>query len=167
VVQSEQTLEYVLPVGTVFPTPLPAPGASVSTNRAPGHDFAIVDRPVPVRMVTKDLTETKIGGAQKDTVREWAARAANVRSVIWAGIVMMTLVAGALAYFGWWTKAAVAVGVGIGMIVLGQTLPDHGGLILVGGLGLFAVVALLVLYAYYKGQLDKNQNGVPDALEKT
>jgi len=36
---------------------------------------------------------------------------------------------------------------------------------LFGGLGAFALVALLVLYAYHKGQLNKNQNGVPDLLE--
>ena len=85
---------------------------------------------------------------------------------MWACIVMMTLVAGALAYFGWWTKAAVAVAVGLGMIVLAQTLPEHGTFILLGGLAVFAVAALLVLYAYYKGQLDQNHNGIPDFLEK-
>ena len=85
---------------------------------------------------------------------------------MWAGIGMMTVVAGVLVYFGWWTKAAVAVGVGIGMVVLAQTLPDHGALILFGGLGVFALAALLILYSYHKGQLDKNHNGVPDFLEK-
>lgn len=52
------------------------------------------------------------------------------------------------------------------MVVLAQTLPDHGTLILLGGVGVFAFVALLVLYAYYKGQLDRNHNGMPDLLEK-
>jgi hypothetical protein len=167
VVQSEQTVEYVLPPGTVFPPPQAVAGVRVDTNQsAAWRECAVLERPVPVRMVTKDRTETRIGGAQRDTAREWASRAANLRPVIWAGILMMTLVAGGLAYFGWWTKAAVAVAVGIGMIVLGQTLPDYGGLILVGGLGVFAVTALLVLYAYHKGQLDQNQNGIPDVLEK-
>ena len=126
----------------------------------------MLDRPVPVRLVARDRTETSIGGAQKDTVREWAAKAANMQAVMWAGIAMMTLVAGVLVYFGWWTKAAVAIAVGLGMVVLAQTLPDHGTVILLGGLGVFGLVALLVLYAYYKGQLDKNNNGVPDFLEQ-
>ena len=194
-VQSEQTLEYVLPAGTIVP--LSAPESVGTTDHGPKtrdqglrttglqdhrttgpvagqgaselartHDFAVLDRPVPVRLVAKDRTETSIGGAQKDTVREWASKAANMHPVMWAGIAMMTLVAGVLVYFGWWTKAAVAIGVGLGMIVTAQTLPDHGTLILLGGLGVFAVVALLVLYAYYKGQLDKNNNGVPDFLER-
>ena len=28
-----------------------------------------------------------------------------------------------------------------------------------------ALAALLILYAYHKGQLDKNHNGIPDFLE--
>jgi hypothetical protein len=36
---------------------------------------------------------------------------------------MLTLVAGALLYFGWWTKAALAAAVGVGMIALAQALP--------------------------------------------
>jgi hypothetical protein len=179
-VQSEQTIEYVLPPGAAISlgsagrSDLPETGACVSTARGgrgsslfPGSTAVVVlDKPVPVRLVTKDRTETSVGGAQKDMVREWAGRAANMQPVMWAGIAMMTLVAGVLAYFGWWTKAAMAVGVGLGMIVLAQTLPDHGAAIVLGGLGVFGVAALLILYSYYKGQWDKNQNGIPDFLEK-
>jgi hypothetical protein len=192
-VQSEQTIEYVLPAGTAvslgdrrtdvgargtkdgarltrtanshLPAIQPEPPSSIfELPSSPAT--AILARPVPVRLVAKDRTDTSIGGAQKDTVREWAGKAANMKPVMWAGIAMMTLVAGVLIYFGWWTKAAVAVGVGLSMVVLAQTLPDHGTVILLGGLGVFGLVALLVLYAYYKGQLDKNNNGVPDFLER-
>ena len=121
---------------------------------------------MPVRVSATDRTETSIGTAQKDTAREWAAKAASVQPVMWAGIIMMTVVAGVLAYFGWWTKAGVAVAVGVAMIVLASALPSHGTLILLAGLGVFAVAALLVLYAYYKGQLDQNHNGIPDFLER-
>ena len=119
-----------------------------------------------MKVVSKDRIETSIGGAQKDTWRDWAGKAANLQPVLWAGILMMTLVAGALAYFGWWTKAGLAVGIGLGMIVLAQTLPGHEAAILLGGLGLFGVVSLLILYAYNKGQLDRNHNGIPDFLER-
>jgi hypothetical protein len=136
------------------PTPDHRPAAS-----------ATLSQPMPVKCLMKDRTETSIGGAQRDTAREWASKAANMQPVMWAGIAMMTLVAGVLAYFGWWTKAAVAVVVGLGMIVVAETLPDHGTAVLLGGLGLFALAALLILYAYHKGQLDKNNNGIPDFLE--
>ncbi len=165
-VSSEQTAEYVLPPGTALN--VGSPGASVAsvTGEGSGGELARLLHPVPIRITSKDRTETRIGGAQKDTVREWASKAANMRGVMWAGIIMLTLVPGVLLYFGWWTKAAVAACVGISMIVLAQTLPDHGTAILLGGLGAFALAALLVLYAYYKGQLDRNQNGVPDLLER-
>ena len=52
------------------------------------------------------------------------------------------------------------------MIALSYTLPEHGTVILISDLGLFALAALLVLYAYHKGQIDQNNNGIPDALEE-
>ena len=164
-VQSEQTMEYVLPPGSAIQLPAlaPAPG---STGLSAGPCVAMLRQAVPVRLVAKDRSETSIGGAQKDALREWAGKAANMQPVMWAGIVMMTLIAGVLIYFGWWTKAAMAAAVGIAMVVLAQTLPDHGSAILLGGLGVFALSPLLVLYAYYKGQLDRNQNGISDFLEK-
>jgi hypothetical protein len=181
-VQSEQTVEYILPAGTPLEWPSAngqlvnrGDSAADSQGRAgresagpagiPAGAPAILNRPIPLRMVTKDRTETRIGGAQKDALGEWAGKAARLQPVLWAGIAMMTLVAGVLIYFGWWTKAAVAMGVGAGMIVLAETLPEHGALILFGGLGVFSLAALLVLYSYYKGQWDQNKNGIPDFLE--
>ena len=72
--------------------------------------------------------------------------------VMSAGIQMMTLMAAALLYFGWWTKAALSFAVGASMVVLAQTFPEHGAVILLGGIGIFGLIAVLILYAYYKGQ---------------
>jgi hypothetical protein len=175
VLESQRTVEYVLPPGTALSLggPEPQPQQARPHTGAPAPDqlsaaptpIAVLGKPMPVRISASDRTETSIGAAQKDTAREWAAKAASLQPVMWAGIAMMTVVAGLLAYFGWWTKAGLAVAVGVGMIVLAQTLPGHGPLILLSGLAVFAVAALLVLYSYYKGQLDQNQNGIPDFLE--
>jgi hypothetical protein len=188
-VQSEQTVEYILPPGTCLSLPsapacLQQPSLSPSfegegqgraqfSSITPGSPtqprppaFAVVQKAMPVKMVLKDHTETSIGGAQRDVAREWARKAANMQPVMWAGIIMMTVVAGILLYFGWWTKAALAIAVGVGMVVVAQTLPDHGTLILLTGLGVFGLAALLILYAYHKGQLDQNRNGIPDFLER-
>jgi hypothetical protein len=187
-VQSQQTVEYVLPPGTTLalgdPAAQPELAAGEANQRRNRHKqsasqpdvydpisaapspVAVLGKPMPVRISASDRTETSIGAAQKDTAREWAARAASLQPVMWAGIAMMTIVAGVLIYFGWWTKAALAVVIGGAMIALAQTLPEHGTLILLSGLALFALAALLVLYAYYKGQLDQNHNGIPDALER-
>lgn len=179
-VESEQSFEYVLPPGTqIFPagadSSLPillqngfAFSDETGSPMSQRHGgFVRVDRPVPIRMLSKDRVETSIGGSQKDTLRELAAKAAALRPVLWVGIILMTLVAGTLIYFGWWTKAGVALAIGAAMIVLSQALPDHATLIMLAGLGLYALTALLVLYAYHKGQLDQNHNGIPDALEKS
>jgi hypothetical protein len=171
-VQSEQIVEYVLPAGTAIQVAggraSDGSDAKLSNQRLDSSDppgnqcgVAILHKAMPVRVVAKDRSETSIGGAQKDTLRDWAGKAANLQPVMWAGIGMMTIVAGALVYFGWWTKAAVAVAVGLGMVVLAETLPDHGTLVLFGGLGVFTLAALLILYAYYKGQLDKNHPADP------
>jgi hypothetical protein len=192
-VESEQRLEYVLPEGSAVALGASATEERSIANRPPTAtrrhsslstrpgaapealptrlssslaDAVILERPMPVRVITKDRAETSIGGAQRDTLREWSGKTKSMQPVMWAGIAMMTLVAGALGYFGWWTKAGIAVAVGVGMIVLAETLPDHGATILLGGFGVFALIALLVLYAYHKGMLDKNQNGIPDFLEK-
>jgi len=187
-VQSQQTMEYVLPPGTTLSLgdpasqPEPAAGEPKQRRSPPGKSasqpgtydpfsaapspVAVLGKPMPVRISASDRTETSIGAAQKDIAREWAARAASLQPVMWAGIVMMTIVAGILIYFGWWTKAALAVVIGGAMIALAQSLPEQGTPILLSGLGLFALAALLVLYAYYKGQLDQNNNGIPDLLER-
>jgi hypothetical protein len=176
VLESHHTVEYVLPPGTALAIGGPdsqAPAAQPQSGPLPFNQLAatpvpvaVLSKPMPVRISANDRTETSIGAAQKDTARELAAKAASLQPVTWAGIVMLTLVAGVLLYFGWWTKAALAAAVGVGMIALAQVLPEHGTLILFAGLALFAVVALLVLYSYYKGQLDQNHNGIPDFLER-
>src|ERR1019366_6349711 len=83
-------------------TPQPAPseseGAGIDLLSAAPTTVAVLGKPMPVRMSSNDRTETTIGAAQKDTAREWAAKAASVQPVMWAGIAMMTVVAGLLAY---------------------------------------------------------------------
>ena len=75
------------------------------------------------------------------------------------------IVAAAFAYFGWWTKAAIAGAVGVGAIVLGQALPGNESKIILGGVVAFALLALLVLYVYHKGKLDRDGDGIPDFLQ--
>ena len=164
-VQSQQTVEYVLPAGSCLSLAAPAVPAAQPPPVAP-TPVVVLAQPMPVRLAANDRVDTTIGAAQPDTARELAAKAASLQPVMWAGIAMMTLVAGALLYFGWWTKAALSIIVGMAMVVLASALPSHGSLILGGGLAVFALVALLVLYAYYKGQLDQNHNGIPDFLER-
>src|ERR1051326_6993233 len=104
-VQSEQTIEYVLPAGTAVGLSLEEPRGVDRTSkleervsRTPNSDLLsansyLLPRPMPVKHVIKDRTETQIGGAQKDTLREWAAKARAMQPVMWTGVGMMTVVA--------------------------------------------------------------------------
>jgi hypothetical protein len=167
-VESEHSFECLLPQGTGLSlTDRGTGGGSAlvpSSSRSPGS--SLLEKLIPVRFTMRDRIDTTLGAAHRDTTREWASKASQMQPVMWTGIAMMTIVAALLGYVGWWTKAALAVVVGAGIIVLAQALPDHGTTILLAGLGMFGLIALLVLYAYHKGQLDKDQNGIPDFLER-
>ena len=156
----------MIPPGSTLALPGPA-GASQVTGGNGGACVAYTQQAMPVRVISRDHAETTIGGAQRDTLREWAGKAANLQPVLWAGIVMMTLVAGGSPrLFRLVTKAGLAVCIGLGMVILAQSLPGHEATILLGGLGLFGALSLLIMYAYNKGQLDRNHNGIPDILER-
>lgn len=155
---------YVIPTGSVLREEKVEPpkrsGQPSVTNRMETK----VSEPMPVTKRITAKVMTQVGAAQKDTSRSIAVKLQAMRPVQWVGIVLI-LAAAALAYFQWWTKAAIAAGIGIGMIVLAAIVPGNEGLILGVGLAVFAIACLLVLYAYSKGQLDKNKDGIPDFLQ--
>jgi hypothetical protein len=80
---------------------------------------------------------------------------------------MLIIMAGAFAYFGWWTKAGLAVAVGVSMIILAQEVPDHGLLIVGGGLALFTILALLVLYSYSRAAWTKTATASPTTCKSS
>lgn len=108
---------------------------------------------IVIKSTVSDKSQTAIGGSFADAARELAERVKSVRPVMYFGILMLAAAA-ALAYFQWWTKAAIAAGIGIGSIILAQVLPGHEGIIMLAALAVFALLALLVLYVYHKGKLD-------------
>jgi hypothetical protein len=122
--------------------------------------------PAPVVFTSKlnDSSETRVGGAFADSASELAERVRSIRPVMFFGLAMLAAAA-ALAYFGWWTKAAIAAAIGVGSIALAQALPGNETKIILGGLVVFALLALLVLYVYHKGKLDRDGDGIPDFLQ--
>jgi hypothetical protein len=140
--------------------PSPSRGLPPTTNET----RFILSEPTPVETkIVREATST-VGGAQKDEARTLGVKQAAMRPVMLAGVGLL-IAAGVLAYFGNWMMAGISAVIGVGMLVLFVTLPQHGLLIM--GIGLAAAVGLvaLVYVAYLKGK-DENKNGVPDAFEK-
>jgi hypothetical protein len=160
---TESSAEKAYPPGTVI-RETESRLINGQTNTIVREITVPTNAPAPLTMTTRDSSQTSIGGSWRDTARELAERVKSIRPVMYFGLAML-LVAGAFAYFGWWTKAGIAAGAGAGAILLAQVLPGHEGMIIAGGGILVVVGALLVLYVYHKGQLDANRNGIPDRLE--
>lgn len=155
---------YIVPVGSEivsWTVALPeVPGEVPQTN------FLSVRAAEPIVVTEKEVTggKTELGASWKDTARELGAKLSAMRPVQWAGIALCV---GSVAafYFGWPSLGFLAIAVGLGMIVAAAVIPGRETLILfVGGIGL-ALIALAVVYAYSKGKLDANKNGIPDFLE--
>lgn len=128
--------------------------------------LSTVPAPSAVSNVTRQVERTvvTIGGAHRDEARGLSAKFSAIRPVQYAGLALI-LGAGALAYFQWWTKAALVGLCGLGMVVVAAVIPGNELLIL-GGFAAVAVIGcLLVLYAYKSGKLDRDGDGIPDFLQ--
>ncbi|MEW6307399.1 MAG: hypothetical protein AB1705_28440, partial [Verrucomicrobiota bacterium] len=132
----------------------------IHSATAPPATEITFSAPTTFTTETVEKTGTVLGAAQHDTSRELAAKFANMKPVQWVGLVLL-LVAGAFAYFRWWTPAALAGGTGLGLILLAHSLVGNERITLVL-LGLAAAI-LAVFRAYDKGALDAL---LPDRLDR-
>ena len=154
--ESTSETKYVLPAGARVELP-PAPVATDGgTNWV--RQFAILPNPVPVVQRVVDRTSTSIGAAQKDTARALSAQFANMRPVMYFGLLMLC-VAGAFAYFGWWTKCAIFAVGGLGAVFAAQVVPGNEWFIMGCAIVAAVLLALLVLYSYNKGAFDQETPG--------
>lgn len=114
----------------------------------------------PLKVRSMHRTQTSIGAAQRDTARELSARISGARPVLIAGLLCLAA-AGALAYFGWYTKAVIFAGGGVGIVVLASVLPGHEWTFILAGVGGLVIVSYMVLHGYYKGQIDAQAQATP------
>lgn len=155
---------FTLPAGSVLGTgrqtvPMATPAAAAvptATKTAPPssqpENVFTLSGPMPVRQISRRVSNASIGGAHKDEARSLAVRLQAMRPVQWTGIALCV---GSIAafYFGWATIGFLAIAVGGAMIVGAAILPGHETEILViGGVGL-AIAAVLVVYAWHHGKL--------------
>lgn len=163
--ETTNDLSLLIPAGsTVRQMSVTPPTAT--TPAATNTVEVTVSAPTSLHQTHAETATQVIGAAQKDTSRELGARLAAMRPVQWVGILLL-LGAGALAYFGWWTKAAIAGAVGVGMIVVAAVLPGHEAAILAVGGVIVAVALPTILYVYHKGVLDHVRQTQPSAPSTT
>lgn len=127
--------------------------SSIATTRAPEA------RP-PGRLISERIharATTKLGTAQKDTAREIGERLANMRGVMWVGVLL--LIAGPVVGWkmGWFTNGLIAGGVGLLLIILASVLPGNEAWLGLGGLIFIPIVG----FVYYRAQHDRNDRSNP------
>lgn len=138
-----------------------AAGVQNSTGLSTGADGAkaasVPSHPPILRETVTERATTELGTAQKDTAREVGARLANMRGVMWVGVLL--LVAGPVVGWrmGWFTNGCIAGAVGLGLIILAQVVPGNEAWFGLGGLLLLPLVA----YVYYRAQHDARHAGAP------
>ncbi len=104
----------------------------------------------PVKLLRQSVREkstTQTGAAQKDTARELGTRLANMRGVMWVGVLL--LIVGPIVGWklGWFTNGCIAGGVGLGLVILAQVVPGNEA-----WFGLFGLLLIpLVAYAWIHG----------------
>jgi hypothetical protein len=106
------------------------------------------------RLQREEITETvttELGTSHRDTVRDLAARMANMRGVMWAGVALLVIGPVVGWKMGWMTNGIIAGLVGLLLIVLAQVLPGNEAWL--GALGLLLIPA--VAFIYYRGRADE------------
>ncbi len=111
----------------------------------------------PDGIVTKTTEKlaTKIGAAQKDTAREYAAKLSSLKGVVWVGILLFVFGAASLVWpplkviVGSATTSLVAVAAGIALIALPSFIVGHELIIMGGGVAL----VLAYWFAHRHGEL--------------
>lgn len=132
---------------------LPA-GSLLSTGQGTNAVQIQVAQATPIVQRQVQTHAAVIGAAQTDTSKALAAKYHALLPVMIVGILL--IVGGAaLAYFGWWTKAAILWAIGVAMITFAAVLPGHEVMIIAIGLIVAVIACLLVLYVYHKGSLDQ------------
>ncbi len=151
-VEKTTTREYAAP-NTSEGQPAPT-APSVKENSVPDRkDASTSVAPVPsviLRETVHEVATTQTGAAQKDTARDLTARLANMRGVMWAGVLL--LIGGPLIGWklGWFTNGCIAGAVGLLLIILSTVIPGNEAWFGLGGL----LVIPLIGFAYYKAHHD-------------
>jgi hypothetical protein len=162
-VEKTTVREYAPPAAAAAPQ---EPSRPVSPgHEAPSTPSIVNQTPSPPALLRETISETSVtelGTAQKDTARELGARLANMRGVLWIGVLL--LIGGPVVGWkmGWLLNGLIAGAVGLLLIILSTVIPGNEAWFGLGGLLLIPLVA----YVYYRAHYDANKDGIPDRLQR-
>ena len=131
----------------------------------------VVSAPMPVVEREETRAKTELGPAQKDTAREFGAKLASLRGIVWLGAGLFLFGLASLFYpplklliGSVTTSAAITIG-GMALMVL-PTLIVGNELLILGGVAL-AVGGWFLAHRHgrLQGFVDANKNGVDDRVE--
>lgn len=138
---------------------VPAGSRLMSTS----NQVVVVSAPMPVVEHEETRAKTELGAAQKDTAREFSAKLASLKGIVWVGVVMFLFGLASMFYpplqaiVGSVTTSAAIVAGGLALMVLPSLVVGNELLILAG---VASAVGLWFL-AHRHGQL----RGLVDAAE--
>jgi hypothetical protein len=122
---------------------------------------------------TVEKAGTTIGAAQKDTAREFGAKLASLKGIVWVGVLMFVFGIATLVYpplraiVGSVTTSLAITAGGIALMIL-PTLVVGNELLILAGVSL-AVGGWFLAHRHgqLRGLVDANKNGIDDRFEAT
>ena len=151
--ETVRTKSYTVPAGSRLVEArvvADAGGAMVTNTQA-----VVVSAPMPVVEHEETRAKTELGAAQKDTARELSAKLANLKGIVWVGVVMFLFGLASMFYpplsaiIGSVTTSIAITAGGVALMVL-PSLVVGNELLILGGV---AAAVGLWFFAHRHGQL--------------
>jgi len=167
--ETVRTRSYTVPIGSRLED------AWVKVNKAgdvvTNLQAVVVSAPMPVVEREETRAKTELGAAQKDTAREFGAKLASLKGIVWVGVGLFLFGLASIFYptlralvGSVTTSAAILIG-GLALMVLPTLIVGNELLIL--AIVLMAVGGWFLAHRHgrLQGFVDANQNGVDDRVE--
>jgi hypothetical protein len=169
----ERTTETELPLasGTRMVETVTAPPATVGQAPIVSEKTIVLAQPAVQRTRVTEKAGTVIGGAQKDTARELAARLGSLKGIVWVGLGLFVFGLVSLFYpplravIGSVTTSIAITGGGVALMILPTLVVGHE-LFILGGVCL-AVGAWFLAHRHgqLRGLLDASASALADPAD--
>lgn len=136
------------------------PGDKITGTDKDGKPVTIEAlKPGTIKVHTTEKLRNRIGAAQKDPVREIAAKLSALKGVVWVGVLLFVFGAASAVYpplkaiVGSLTTSAVCAAAGLALIVLPSLIVGNEVLILCVGVGVAGIYWFAHRHGHIHGEL--------------